>query len=320
MTAMSLDVLQSNLLRCFFATLLEEQTMTRFITIFCFAFAALFTSSVNAQFADNFDSYDTGFDVHGTNGWKGWDNDPAASAVTSAAQALSTPNSIAIAPTSDLINEMGNPTSGKWEFTVDQYIPVGHTGDTFFIMQNTYSDGGTKNWSIELLFSGATGLVTDDFDPGWAGVPYILDQWVPIRVVVDLDADTVEQYYNGVLIPNTFGATGESWSLRSANGGGTGNGAQAIGALDLFSNGGSTIFYDNVELKALALGDANGDGEFNNLDIASFVLALTNPVAYQAMFPDVDTDCVLDMNGDGIFSNLDIASFVAALTGGGGKK
>ena len=66
----------------------------------------------------------------------------------------------------------------------------------------------------------------------------------------------------------------------------------------------------------IILGDANGDSVFSNLDIAAFVLALTNPVAYQAMFPDVDPDVVLDMNGDGVFDNLDIASFVAALTGG----
>ena len=63
------------------------------------------------------------------------------------------------------------------------------------------------------------------------------------------------------------------------------------------------------------LGDANDNGVFNNKGIASFVLALTNPVAYQAMFPDVDPDVVLDMNGDEVFDNLDIAGFVAALTG-----
>ena len=77
--------------------------------------------------------------------------------------------------------------------------------------------------------------------------------------------------------------------------------------------GGFGIAQINLQI---ALGDANDDGVFNNLDIASFVLALTNPVAYQAMFPDVDPDVVLDMNGDEVFDNLDIASFVAALTGG----
>ena len=52
----------------------------------------------------------------------------------------------------------------------------------------------------------------------------------------------------------------------------------------------------------IVLGDANGDGVFNNLDIAAFVLALTNPAAYPAMFPDVDPDVVLDMNGDGVLT------------------
>jgi hypothetical protein len=89
------------------------------------------------------------------------------------------------------------------------------------------------------------------------------------------------------------------------------------------SNPGGAVFVDSVTLLTtgapLEPGDANGDGVLNNLDIASFVLALTNPVAYQTMFPDVDPDVVLDMNGDGGFDNLDIASFVAALSGGGKK-
>lgn len=63
------------------------------------------------------------------------------------------------------------------------------------------------------------------------------------------------------------------------------------------------------------LGDANGDGRFDTLDIAPFVLALIMPASYQAMFPKADPDVVLDMNFDGGFDNLDIVVFVAALTG-----
>lgn len=308
--------------------------MTRLITIFCFAFAALLTSSVNAQFADDFDSYGTPFDVQGTNGWKGWDNTPAASASTTDAQALSAPNSIAITSTSDLINELGGPiTSGRWIMTVDQFVPLNHNGNTYFIILNTYNDGaaGAKNWSVELQFFGdgmGGTIMVDDFQfpdvpnkgDGWEGQAIIVDQWVQIKVCIDLDLDTVSQYYDGVLIPNTVGATGEGgqqWSER-----GSGGGAVAIGALDLFGFPGDlmtpptdTIFYDNVELKQVVLGDANDDGDFDNTDIASFVLALTSLPAYQAMFPDVDPDCVLDMNGDGVFDNTDIADFVAALTG-----
>lgn len=71
--------------------------------------------------------------------------------------------------------------------------------------------------------------------------------------------------------------------------------------------------------RPVVLGDANNDGGFDNLDISSFVQALTDPAAYAAAYPDVDPDVVLDMNGDGVFNNQDIAGFVAALTGGGTK-
>lgn len=69
-------------------------------------------------------------------------------------------------------------------------------------------------------------------------------------------------------------------------------------------------------VSSFILGDANGDGFFNNSDIAAFVMALTNSVLFNKMFPEIDPDVVLDMNGDGVFSNGDIASFVAALTSG----
>lgn len=81
----------------------------------------------------------------------------------------------------------------------------------------------------------------------------------------------------------------------------------------------SSIDFEFSVSSVAVLGDANGDGALSNGDIAAFVLALTNPVAYLAMFPDADPDVVLDMNNDGVFDNSDIAGFVAALTGGGTK-
>ena len=60
-------------------------------------------------------------------------------------------------------------------------------------------------------------------------------------------------------------------------------------------------------------GDANGNGEVNNLDIMPFALALFNRPAYVLMYPTIEPNEVLDMNGDGRFNNLDIAGFAAAL-------
>ena len=61
------------------------------------------------------------------------------------------------------------------------------------------------------------------------------------------------------------------------------------------------------------LGDMNGNGEVNNLDIAGFALALFNRAAYNQMFPGIDPDEVGDFSGDGVLNNLDIAGFAAVL-------
>ena len=68
-----------------------------------------------------------------------------------------------------------------------------------------------------------------------------------------------------------------------------------------------------LEVEGPMLGDANGDGLVNNLDIGPFALALFSRPMYSMMFPATDPDGVLDMNNDGAFNNLDIAGFTAAL-------
>jgi hypothetical protein len=59
-------------------------------------------------------------------------------------------------------------------------------------------------------------------------------------------------------------------------------------------------------------GDMNCDGVVNNFDISPFVLAVTDPVAYAAAYPECDIlngDC----NGDGVVNNFDISPFVGLL-------
>ena len=77
-------------------------------------------------------------------------------------------------------------------------------------------------------------------------------------------------------------------------------------------NTGSHI-YTALATAPVLLGDANGDGVVNNIDIASFALALFNRSGYLLQFPDTDPDVVLDMNNDGAINNLDISGFAAAL-------
>ena len=63
-----------------------------------------------------------------------------------------------------------------------------------------------------------------------------------------------------------------------------------------------------------APGDLNCDGMINAFDIDPFVLALTDPDAYAAAYPDCDSS-LADVNGDGAVNAFDIDSFVAVLTG-----
>ncbi len=61
-------------------------------------------------------------------------------------------------------------------------------------------------------------------------------------------------------------------------------------------------------------GDMNCDGAVDNGDIDGFVLALTDPGAYAAAFPNCDI-AGGDVNGDGAVDNGDIDAFVACLLG-----
>ena len=62
-------------------------------------------------------------------------------------------------------------------------------------------------------------------------------------------------------------------------------------------------------------GDTDCDGSINSLDIDPFVLALTDPVSYQATYPACDLSTA-DINCDGSINSLDIDPFVQCLTGG----
>jgi uncharacterized repeat protein (TIGR01451 family) len=193
-------------------------------------------SVASGLWADNFDSYPTGQDLHGVGGWKGWDNDPVATASTSAAQALSAPNSVDIVGGADLVHEYVGATSGQWTYTTWQYVPSTMTGLSYFIMLNTYSDGGTKNWSVQVNFDASTNIVLNDGVSGGT-LPLLEDQWVEIRVEIDLDANTQDFYYGNQLLYSG------SWTEEQAGGG-----ALNIAAVDLYANSATSVFYDDMSL------------------------------------------------------------------------
>ena len=187
--------------------------------------------------SDNFDSYETGVPLQGLGGWKGWDNSPAASALTTDVHALSTPNSVDILPSADLVHEYAGYTSGEWVYIAWQYIPTDFAGESYFILLNQYADGGaSNNWSVQVDFDSVDNLVENTGISGGT-LPLIKDAWVELRVEIDLTDDTCTFYYGGSLLYQG------TWTAEVSE-----SGISNIAAIDLFANGASSIYYDNLSL------------------------------------------------------------------------
>ncbi len=198
--------------------------------------ASSIAAGVLVDWYENWDAYPTGQNMHGVGGWKGWGNDPTWTAYTTDVQFISFPNSIDINDTSDLVHEYAID-AGVWTYTAWQYIPANLVGTTYFILLNQYDDAGlTWNWSVQVEFDSVTDLVINDGGAGGT-LPIIYDTWVEIAVVIDLDNDWQEFYYGGNLL---FAG---SWSE-----GMSGGGITSIGAVDLFANGASPVYYDDLSL------------------------------------------------------------------------
>ena len=144
-----------------------------------------------ADWMENFDSYTPGA-LPPQSSWTGWDGAPSASNfIVVADQFRSIPHSLRITGADDAVHEYTGYTSGQWVYTAWQGILGSASGvPTYFVIMNTYVSGSHQphDWSVQVNMDPATNLVTDENSGGTA--PLMKDQWVEIRVEIDLDADT----------------------------------------------------------------------------------------------------------------------------------
>ena len=217
--------------------------MTRSIALNAIAvgLCSVFLSLPAAGFTENFDSYATGSSLHGQGGWKGWFNDSDFTANTTSTQALSAPNSVDITGASDLVHEFSGYTSGTWYLSASQYIPSNFSGTSYFILLNSYLDSGSgNNWSTQVQFDSSSGQVVNQYGDG--SLSLIFDQWVKLLVTIDLGADIQTFSYGGVQLYST------TWT-RGVSGGGVLN----IAAIDLYADGSTSVYYDNISLSSSAV-------------------------------------------------------------------
>jgi hypothetical protein len=198
--------------------------------------------TVGRSWSENFDSYTLGQFLDGTpddGGWKGWDNDTSAGAFVVDIQSQSTPHSVEIADIADLVHEFSGYNFGQWTFTAWNYIPSDYSGDASFLLLNTYTDGGPHNnnhWSNAVTFNSLTGNVE-----AWGGesLPLVFDEWIEIRVEIDLDADFQWIYYDNALL------VGKTWT-----GGVEPGGALNLACVDLFAGPSQSteVYFDDLSL------------------------------------------------------------------------
>jgi hypothetical protein len=211
-------------------------------TLALIVWLSLAGNSGAAAFTEGFETYAAGTSVYGQGGWKGWDNVAAAGAPVSNHVAHSGRNSIEIAGSADLVHEFALSGS-QWVLTAYQYVPSGAQGDTLFILLNQYRDGGPYDWSIQTEYNLTAGTITPWTGDTGSQTRIVYDRWVEIRVVIDLAANTFEESYNGIRI-----AAG-TWD-NDAHG--------TLQAIDLFGNGASSVYYDDLTIDSAGAAAATG--------------------------------------------------------------
>jgi hypothetical protein len=212
---------------------------------------------------DDFDNYTLGQFLDGTpddGGWKGWDNDPQFGAYVSDTQNRSTPHSVEIAwftsVAADIVHEFSGVNQGNWVFTAWQYIPGDFSGETNFLLLNTYEDGGphqNPHWSNALTFSSITDTVYT-----WqqtSSLPLIYDEWVEIRIEISFPQDLQWIYYGDELLES------KSWTAGIEPGG-----ALNLACVDLYAGSvlSTSVYYDDLSLE----GDVTPQPELSIEDIA----------------------------------------------------
>jgi len=190
----------------------------------------------SADFVSSFDAFTADADLVGVDGWHGWDNVVSSSGVVSDDIAYEGENSLLIHGYTDAVQVYSGVNAGSWTMEAKQYIASGQSGLSYYIIMNRYvpgSNGDSAAWSAQLKFNLASGVVNDDFRGG--SLPIAFNQWSDLRFDIDLDANTVQTYYNGSLLSSGAWMRGPSSS-------------RAIAAIDLYSGDNNFTYYDNISL------------------------------------------------------------------------
>ncbi|MBX3390188.1 MAG: hypothetical protein KF691_12140 [Phycisphaeraceae bacterium] len=196
--------------------------------------------AANAGFFADFETYAPNQRLQGVDGWKGWNNASTVAGLVSSSMAYDSDRSLRISGTAqsstDAVHEFSGATSGVWTVSAMQYLGANQKGSTYFILMNKYNENANNNnafWSTQLRFDLSAGRVYDDFRGGSASI--VTNQWVSIRVDIDLTNNTVKHYYNDILISSG------TWTTGSAS-------KKAIASINLYTGAKNDAYYDDISI------------------------------------------------------------------------
>jgi hypothetical protein len=165
--------------------------MKNLLFLLLITFTAIITKAQTILFSDNFDSYTSGQLLVQQNhvDWDTWSHSAggAEDAPISNTYSSSSPNSLHINTSSDIIYKFLNQTTGHFEIAFDIFIPSSSSG-AYFNMQHYFNPG--IEWAFECYFSNdSTGYIlvggtTYNFT-------YPENNWFGIEGNINLNSDSI---------------------------------------------------------------------------------------------------------------------------------
>lgn len=151
-------------------------------------------------------------------------------------------NALEITSVNDVLFDLGSKTAGRYEVSFQMFIPVGKTGSLGFLQK---SNGNKSLWGLQCAFdkdSQGKIMVSGNSYSFY----FLIQQWFPLKIIIDLDNDNAEIYVNEVLKAE--------WKWSSQIDGSTG--LNQLDALNFFawnSDQKQPLFYvDNIIVSGLA--------------------------------------------------------------------
>ncbi|MEA3444251.1 MAG: hypothetical protein U9R19_05930, partial [Bacteroidota bacterium] len=268
-----------------------------YLLLLALVFASINSFSQTVIYTNDFESYTAGTGIASQAGtpWTTWSNAPGGSEdpVISTDYALSGTNSIKVVSNNDLILDLADLTTGRYQIEFNMYVA---TGKIAYINLLQNFAGQNSEWATQTYFNVDGSSTTDANGESTGSFTFLHNTWINVNYIVDLDDDFASLYVDSVEIVSW------KWSMGSFGS----SSLHKLDALNIFGwtddNNNTSLFYvDDIKVLQNQTLDAptNLTATVTNSDID---LAWTAPTT----LPD---NYSLMRNGDVISSTITTTTY-----------